>query len=156
MEEDNNVIYSPERYDGEMLLDVARYKGSTGAVKLTWGVTMEPNTPASFIVSPVFGQLEFAEGQWNSSIHLRFPSIPALAQKIGIFVKLFNASGGAMLGNFSSVKIIFPPNINDSKVVKDNGNKTGVNLEILLPCLGGALLIIGLIAVICLSKGRKR
>ncbi len=143
------MIYSPERYDGEMLLDVARYKGSTGAVKLTWGVTMEPNTPASFIVSPVFGQLEFAEGQWNSSIHLRFPSIPARAQEIGIFVKLFNASGGAMLGNFSSVKIIFPP-INDTIVVKDIGK------EILLPCLGGALLIIGLIAVICFSKRRRR
>ena len=139
-----------------MVLDVVRYKGSTGAVKLTWGVTNEPNTPVSLNVSDMFGQLEFSEGQWNSSIHLRFPVVPLTDQEVGISVKLLNASGGAMLGNFTSVKVVFPPNVTDSEVVK-NSNQTGVNLEILLPCLAGALLIIGLIvAAFCFSKNRKK
>jgi hypothetical protein len=162
IEENNNVIYSPERYGGQMLLDVARYKGSTGAIKLTWGVNIEPNAPASFVVSPMSGEVEFSEGQWNSSIHLRFPFIPDTDQEIGIFVKLLNVSGGAMLGNFTSVKITFPSNVGDDEVttpVKDNNNsnKSDVILKILLPCLSGALLLIGIIAaIIVLCRGRDR
>ena len=159
---DNNVIYSSERYGGEMLLDIARYKGSTDVIKITWGVTIEPNTPDSFVVSPMFGEVEFGEGQWNSSIHLRFPFIPDTDQEIGIFVKLLNVSGGAMLGNFTSVKITFPSNVGDDEVTtlvkdKNNSNRSDVVLKILLPCLSGALLIIGMIAAsIFLCKGQKR
>ena len=71
-------------------------------------------------------------------------------------MEFFYSPAGAMLGNFSSVKIVFPPNVNDSDVVKTNGDGTGFKLEILLPCLGGALLIVGLIAVICLFKSWKK
>jgi hypothetical protein len=162
IEEDNNVIYSPERYGGEVLLDVARYKGSTGAIKLTWGIAIEPNTPASFVVSPMFGEVEFSEGQWNSSIRLRFPFIPDTDQEIGIFVKLLNVSGGAMLGNFTSVKITFPSNVGDDEVTtpvndNNNSNKSDVILKILLPCLSGALFIIGVIAaIIFLCRGRRK
>ena len=162
IEKDNTVIYRPERYAGEMLLDVTRYKGSTGAIKLAWGVTTELNTPSSFVVTPTSGEVEFSEGQWNSSIHLRFPFIPETEQEIGIFAKLLSVSDGAMLGNFTSVKIIFPPNVGDSEVTipvqEDNsGRESNVILKILLPCLSGALLIVGTAgSMICLCKGRRR
>ena len=161
IEESNTVIYRPERYAGEMLLDVIRYKGSTGVINAAWGITVEPNTPSSFIVTPKSGEVEFSEGQWNSSIHLRFPFIPETDQKIEIVVKLLSVSDGAMLGNFTSVKITFPPNVGDDEVTKPveeyNSNETNVILKILLPCLSGALLILGIIAAsICLCKGKER
>ena len=133
-----------------MLLDVNRYKGSTGAIKLTWVITLDPNVPASLNVSAMFGQLEFCEGQWNSSIHLRFPFILARDQEISISVKLHNVSSGAMLGNFTRVKITFPAN------VYDNSDNTGFILKILLPCLIGALLIFGITAAIIFFKGKKK
>lgn len=146
-----------------MLLDVARHKGSTGIVQLTWGVTIEPNAPASFIVSPMSGVVEFNEGQWNSSIHLGFPFIPDSDQKIEIFVKLLNVSGGAMLGNFTTVKVTFPPNVGNSEVINtkpvknSKSDKTDVILKILLPSLSGALLIIGITAaIIFICKGQDR
>ena len=150
--EDDNVIYSPERYGGEMLLGVSRHKGSTGVVKLTWGVTIETNASASFIISPMAGVLEFNESQWNSSIHLQFPPIHDPHQQIDIFVKLLNVSGGAMLGNFTTVKITLPWNVSDSE--ENNSTKTDVSLKILLPCLTGALLIIGIIILMCKSRRR--
>ena len=145
-----------------MLLDVARHKGSTGTVQLTWGVTIEPNAPPSFIASPMSGVLEFNEGQWNSSIHLGFPFIPDNNQKIEIFVKLLNVSGGAMLGNFTTVNVTFPPNVGNSEVItkpvkKNKSKETDVILKILLPSLSGALLIIGIIAVVIfICKGHDR
>lgn len=138
--QDDNVKYSPERYGGEMLLNVARHKGSTGVIKLTWDATIKPHAPASIIVFPMYGVLEFKEGQWNSSIHLQFSFIPDVNQEIEVFVKLVNVSGGAMLGNFTTVKVIFP-----FKEI----NKTEF-LKILLLCLSGALLIIGITAAIIL------
>lgn len=92
---ENDVIYSPEWYSGKLPLGVSRHKGSTGFVKVTWGVSIEPNTPASFIVSPMVGVLEFTDGQWNSSFYLQFPFRPAIDKKVEVFVKLLNVSGGA-------------------------------------------------------------
>ena len=160
IEESNTVIYRPERYAGEMILDVVRYKGSTGAINVAWGITVEPNTPSSFIVTPKSGEVKFSEGQWNSSIHLRFPFILETDKEIEIFVKLLSVSDGAMLGNFTSVKITFPPNVGDGEVTKPveeyESNEANVILKILLPCLSGALLIIGIIAAsICLCKGKE-
>jgi hypothetical protein len=130
-----------------MFLDVARYKGSTGSIKLAWGVTITPNTAVSFIRSPMFGHLEFSEGQWNSSIHLRFVFIPVTDQEIGIYVKLHNVSGGGTLGKFTDVKITFPSKINDE-------SNTALVWKIVLPCL--ALLIIGTTAAaILLCKSQK-
>ena len=146
--EDDNVMYRQERYGGEMLLDVTRHKGSTGVIKLMWGAAIEPQVPASFIMSPMYGVLEFKEGQWNSSIHLEFSSIPDTNQEIEVIVKLINVSGGAMLGNFTTVKVTFP-----SKQVR----KTDPIWKIILPCLSGALLIVGITAaVVFLCKGRGR
>ena len=155
VEEDNSVIYSPEQYGDEILLDVIRRKGSTGKINVTWAITIHPNVPVSFIVSPQFGLLHFAEGQWNSSIRLIFSSIPVTIQDAVIFVKLLNVSGGAMLGNIRNLKIIFPFNDTDpSKVYR----RDDINLiEILLPCLAGALLVFGLTAlIIFIRKPRQR
>jgi hypothetical protein len=160
IEEDNNVVYNRERYGGEMVLNVARYKGSTDGIILTWAVTIEPNAPASFTVSPTFGELEFSEGQWNSSIRLWFPFVPETNQEIRIFVKLLNVSGGAMLGNFTRVKITFTPTVGQSEVKtpleSNSSNKTDLILKILLPCLGSISLIIGIMATIYLCRGWKR
>lgn len=123
-----------------MLFVVSRYKGSTGAINVTWGITVEARAPMSFVVSPLFGELEFHEGQWNSSFHLRFLSIPLVDHKYGIFVKLLNVSGSALLGNFTSVKISFPSKFSDTNDTStDDNSKTP---DFLLPCLGGFLLII--------------
>jgi hypothetical protein len=149
IEKNNTVIYKHERYAGKMFFDVARYKGSTGAVKLIWGVTFEPNTPPSFIVTPQSGEVEFSEGQWNSSIHLQFPFIPVTDRGIGILVKLLHVSDGAILGNFISVKITFPPNVTESEetIPEDNSHETKIRLTIVFSCSGGVL-IIGIIIVI--------
>ena len=137
-----------------MLFDVYRYKGSTGAIKVTWGVTIEARAPVSFVVTPLFGELEFDEGQWNSSFHLRFPSIPLTDQKYGIFVKLLNVSGSAVLGNFTTVKISFPSKTSDTNDKTKNSKTNNILFTIVLPCLGGILLVIaiGVIVFVC----RKR
>lgn len=159
--QDGNVIYNPERYGGEMLLDVTRHKGSTGVVTITWGITLEPHTPVSFAVSPMSGTLEFDEGEWNSSIHLGFPFVPDSDQKIEIFVKLLNVSDGAMLGNFTTVRVIFPPNVGNSEVSEpdedEESNKTDVIVKIVLPSLSGAFFIIGITAaIISMCKHQER
>lgn len=151
---ENDVIYNPELYGYEMLLGVSRHKGCTGVVKLTWGVSIKPNAPTSFIVSPMFGVLEFSDGQWNSSFHLKFPFLPATNENIEIFVKLLNVSGGAMLGNFTAVKITFPPN-KVNLPVENNSNKN-FTLKIVLPYLGSALLIIGMVIVVAFLCRRHR
>ena len=157
IEDNNTVIYVRKGYTGEMLLNVIRYKGSTGAIKLTWGVTIQPNTSLSFQVKPKSGQLEFGEGQWNSSIYLDFPIIPTTHQQIDVFVKLLNVSGGAMLGSFTTVKITFPPNVTESEVTNPAGNSIKHILTFALSCLGGAVLIGAILtALICFCKSRKR
>ena len=153
IEIDNNVIYSSKLYGGEILLSVSRHKGSTGFVKVTWGISIEPNAPASFIVSPMVGILEFSEGQWNSSFHLQFPSLPATDKKIEIYVKLLNVSDGAILGDFTTVKITFPP----KKVNPEHSNNNkNVILKIVLPYSGGVLVVIGLAIVIAFLYRRHR
>jgi hypothetical protein len=145
--EEGNVIYNSEVYDNEIFLDVARYKGSTGSIQLAWGVTITPNTPVSFIASPISGHLEFSEGQWNSSIHLRFVFIPVTDQEIEILVKLHNASEGATLGELTDVKITFPAKA-------DNKSVAGLVLKILLPCLA-LLIIVTTAGIVFLCKGQK-
>ena len=169
--EENKVIYSQDRYSDEMLLNVARYKGSTGVVNLSWAVTNGPNTPASFTVAPVSGQLEFIESQWNSSIRLEFHSIPDTDQQFEISVMLLNVSGGGRLGNVTTVKIVFPSNVGDDElhpkvedgevttpIEKDDSNMTDIMLIIVLPCVSGALLIIGITAatIFLCKRTRKR
>ena len=159
--EDNNVIYKQERYDGKMLFDVVRYKGSTGEINLTWAVTIEPGTPNSFAVTPKTGELRFIEGQWNSSIQLRFPFIPDTKQEIRVFVRLVNLSDGAMLGNFTAVKITFPSNVRDDKLTtvttptKNDNNEITVYLVILLSVLPVGILLI-IVAIVCTCKRQKR
>ena len=148
MEIDNNVIYSSKLYGDEMILVVSRHKGSTGVVKLTWGVSIEPNAPAAFIVSPMSGVLEFSEGQWNSSFHLKFPFLPSTDKKIEIFVQLLNVSGGAILGNFTTVKITFPRDVVNAPVENNNSNKNDVIVNVVLPYSGGALAVIGIVIAI--------
>ena len=152
---ENDVIYNPERHSYEMLLGVSRHKGCTGVVKLTWGVSIKPNAPTSFIVSPMFGVLEFSEGQWNSSFHLKFPFLPATNENIEIFVKLLNVSGGAILGNFTTVKITFPSN-KVNLPVENNISDKNFTLKIVLSYSGSALLIIGLVIVVALLCRRHK
>ena len=135
-----------ERYGGEVLLDIARRKGSTGVIKLTWNATIEPNVNETFIVSPMAGELEFKESQWNSSINLRLPSAPAVGQEV--IVKLVNVSAPALLGNLTSVKITCPPDGNDTGTSTiEEGDQRYIILKIVLPSIGGALLIITLIMI---------
>ena len=139
-----------ERYGGEILLDIARRKGSTGIIKLKWNTTVGPNVNETFVVSPMSGELEFDEGQWNSSIHLRLPSAPAIGQEV--IVKLLNVSAPAMLGNLTGVKITCPPEGSDDIATSTTGNDDSsdqryIILKIVLPSIGGALLIISIILI---------
>ena len=157
MEIDNNVIYNSKLYGNEMIFVVSRHRGSTGVVKLTWGVLIEPNAPAAFIVSPMSGVLEFSEGQWNSSFHLKFPFLSSTDKKIEIFVQLLNVSGGAILGNFTTVKITFPHDVVNAPVKNNNSNKNDVIVKIVLPYSGSALAVIGIvIAIAFFYRHRKR
>ena len=152
-----------------MLFSVARYKGSTGAVNLSWAVTIGPNTPPSFTVSPLFGQLKFIESQWNSSIHLQLHSIPKIDQQIEISVTLLNITGGGMLGNVTTLKVVFlsnndsdelGPEVKDDKAAnpaEDNdSSKTDVFLTIILLCVSGAVLIVGIAATTIFLRRRSR
>lgn len=139
-----------ERYGGEIFLDIARRKGSTGVVKLMWNTTVEPNVNETFVVSPMSGELEFDEGQWNSSVHLRLPSAPAIGQEV--IVKLLNVSAPAMLGNLTGVKITCPPESSDDIGTSttgsdDSSDQRYIILKIVLPSIGGALLIISIIMI---------
>ena len=159
IKKDNKIIYSPNRYGDGMLLNVVRYKGSTGNVNLTWGVIIGPNTRASFNVSPVAGQLEFIEGQWNSSIHLMFHSILDTDKELEISVKLLNVSGGGMLGNVTTVKITSNSSVEDNEVTRpkeDDDEKSRFILIVVLPCVIGGLLIIGVIATAIYRRRSKK
>ena len=152
-----------------MLFNVARYKGSTGAVNLSWAVTIGQNTSASFNVSPMSGQLKFLESQWNSSIHLQFHSIPETDQQIEICVTLLNITGGGMLGNVTTLKIVFlskddddelRPKIKDDEAIKpvekNNRKRTYVLLIIIIICGSGVVFIVGIAAIFRGRRDRKR
>lgn len=162
IDEDNTVIYNSERHGAQMLFDVARRKGSSGNITATWAVIVESKEPMPVIILPMFGQLDFVEGQWNSSIHLQIVSIPVIKEDIIILVKFLNVSGGAMFGNFSCLKVIFPGReINDDVTFPLNdhqSNESYVTLEIILPSVIGALLIIGIIigGIVYIWKRRPR
>ncbi len=150
LEEDNSVIYDPERYGNKMILDVVRRKGSTGTVNVTWIVTSQSNAKIPFTVSQMTDELKFIEGQWNASIHLEFGSMPSNMSEAVLNVKFVNASGGAMIGNLTSLKIVFPAK---NKETKDSN----VILHIVAPCLAGALVIIlGVIVAFIFVRKRRR
>lgn len=117
MHEDKRIVYSPERYGGKITLDVVRRKGSSGTVSVTWAVFLDLQTPISFVGFPLWGKIEFTEGQWNSTIQLRFPFVPSINKEIVMSVELVDISEGALLGNFTSVAVVFPPAIGDGGVV---------------------------------------
>lgn len=75
-EQDNNVVYNPDRYGDQIFLDVVRRKGSTGIIQVTWEVTAQTSSHGALIVSPMCGELKFQESQWNYSVHLQFLAIP--------------------------------------------------------------------------------
>lgn len=142
-------MYHPERYGNEMIFDVVRRKGSTGIVNVTWVASGKSNTGISFTVSPLTGGLRFIEGQWNSSIHLKFGTIPSSMNEEVLNLKFLNMSGGAMLGNFTSLDIVFP-----AKIVKTKDSQ--VIWKIVVPCVVGALLILAITASIIIVRKRGR
>jgi hypothetical protein len=149
-EEDNSIIYHPERYGNEMIFDVVRRKGSTGTINVTWIATSQSNAKIPFTVSPTSGELMFIEGQWNSSIHLKFGSMPSEMSEAVLNLKFLKMSGGAMLGNVTSLKVVFP-----AKVKKTEDSK--VILKIIVPvCVAGVLVILGIIAACIFVRKRRR
>ena len=149
VEEDNRVIYDPERYNGKIIFDVVRRKGSTGTINVTWSATFQSNAKTPFTVSPVTGKLMFIEGQWNSSFHLRLDAMPSAMSETVLNVEFLNMSGGAMLGNTTSLKVVFPAKVQETK-----DNK--VILEIVVPCIAAALVILGIIVACLVIRKRRR
>ena len=149
VEEDNRVIYDPKRYNGKIIFDVLRRKGSTGTINVTWSATCQSNAKTPFTVSPVTGELMFIEGQWNSSIHLRLGAMPSAMNETVLNVEFLNMSGGAMLGNTTSLKVVFPAKVQETK-----DNK--VILEIVVPCIAAALVIVGIIVACVVIRKRRR
>jgi hypothetical protein len=151
LEEDNSVIYNPERYGNKMILDVVRRKGSSGTINVTWVATSQSNAEIPFTVSPMFSELTFIEGQWNSSIHLKFGAMSDMSEAV-LNVKILNMSGGARLGNVDSLKIVFP-----AKVKEIEESDSDVNLEIIVPCsVAGVLVILGVMAACIFFRKRRR
>jgi hypothetical protein len=150
LEEDNSVIYNPERYGNKMILDVVRRKGSSGTINVTWVATSQSNTEMPFAVSPMFSELTFIEGQWNSSIHLKFGAMPNMSEAV-LNVKFLKMSGGAILGNVTSLKIVFP-----AKVKEIEDSDSNVILEIIIPCAAGVLVILVVMAACILVRKRQR
>lgn len=149
VEEDNRVIYHPERYRGKIIFDVVRRKGSTGTINVTWSATCQSNTKVPFTISPLTGELVFVEGQWNSSIHLKLGAMPSAMSETVLNVEFLNMSGGAMLGNTTSLKVVFPAKVQEAK-----DNK--VILEIVVPCIAAVLVILGVIVACVVIRKRGR
>ena len=131
-----------------------RRKGSTGTINVTWSATCQSNAThlrlkTPFTVSPVTGELMFIEGQWNSSIHLRLGAMPSAMSETVLNVEFLNTSGGAMLGNTTSLKVVFPAKVQETK-----DNK--VILEIVVPCIAAALVIVGIIVACVVIRKRRR
>ena len=130
-----------------MIFDVARRKGSTGTINVTWAVTSQFNTP--FTVSPMNGELMFVEGQWSASIHLKFGAMPSDMSETVLNLKFLNMSGGAMWGNITSLKIVFPAKVRETK-------ESNVILVIVVPCIAALLLVLGIIAACIIVRKRRR
>lgn len=126
-----------------------RRKGSTGTINVTWSATCQSNAKTPFTVSPVSGELVFIEGQWNSSIYLKLGSIPSAMSETVLNVEFLNMSGGAMLGNTTSLQVVFPAKVEETK---DNN----VNLEIVVPCTAAAFVILGVIVACVIIRKRRR
>ena len=126
-----------------------RRKGSTGTINVTWSATCESSAKTPFTVSPVSGELVFIEGQWNSSIHLKLGAIPSAMSETVLKVEFLNMSGGAMLGNTTSLQVVFPAKVEETK---DNN----VILEIVVPCTAAALVILGIIVACVIIRKRRR
>ena len=145
-EDDNSVIYDPERYGQDIILNIIRRKGSTGNIQVFWDVKVDPK--GSLIVQPWAGDFNMTEAQWNTSIHLKLTSLPEKAATA--FVELTNVLGGATLGNFSTVKIVFP-----SRILAKKKNNF---LIIILPTVGAGLFLVILLLIItcCIVIRRKK
>ena len=128
---------------------MVRRKGSTGTINVTWSATCKSNAKTPFTVSPVSGELVFIEGQWNSSIHLKIGAIPSAMSETVLNVEFLIMSGGAMLGNTTSLQVVFPARVEETK---DNN----VILEIVVPCTAAALVILGLIVACVIIRKRRR
>ena len=152
LEEDNSVIYDSERYGNKMILDVVRRMGSTGTVNVTWVVTSQSSAEIPFNVFPLTDELRFIEGQWNSSIQLQFGGIPSNMSGAVLDVRFLNTSGGAMLGNVTSLKIVFP-----ALAKRKEAGDSNIILKIVLPCtVVGVLLILVIIVVRIFVRKRRR
>jgi hypothetical protein len=143
LEEDNSVIYDSERYGNKMILDVVRRMGSTGTVNVTWVVTCQSSAEIPFNVFPLTDELRFIEGQWNSSIQLQFGGIPSNMSGAVLDVRFLNTSGGAMLGNVTSLKIVFP-----ALAKRKEAGDSNIILKIVLPCTVVGVLVMILLAII--------
>ena len=148
-EQDNSVVYKPERYGGQIILDVVRRKGSTGTIQVSWEVIIQTTSPGSLVVTPMSGELKFLEGQWDSSIYLQFPVIPRDGQGATTYVTFDKISGGAMLGNFSDVKILFTSEVPST----EDHNSV---LKIILPTVAGVLVLIVIILIVVFVVNRRR
>ena len=151
LEEDNSVIYDPARYGSEMILDVVRRMGSTGTVNVTWAITSQSNIKFPFNVYPMTDELMFIEGQWNSSIRLNFGGMPSNMSEAVLNVQFLNASGGAMLGNITSLKIVFPAKPGEAET-------SGMTTLIVVLCtvVGVVLIILVIIVARKIVRSRRR
>ena len=147
----NSIMYDSERYGGEMILHVVRRKGSTGSIVVTWVVTSQSSGTIPFSVSPIGGQLSFLEGQWNSSIHLKFGGFPSKMSEVVLSAEFLNVSGGAMLGNLRRVEIVF------SAKLHEEPEDSNLLLEMIVPSvLGGVFVIIVIIAAVIFVRRWRR
>lgn len=149
VEDYNNILYSPQKYPQQIIFDVARRKGSTGNVTVTWSVSSHMGARIPFSISPSSGVLKFAEGQWNSSVELNFGSMPSHMSEVVVILELLNISGGAMFGNLTSLRIIFP------RKIKKSDDKTW---KILVPVVASSFFIFLLFVIIVflVFKHRRR
>ena len=92
----------------------------------------------------------YVEGQWSASIHLNFGAMPSEMSETVLNVKISNMSGGAMLGNITSLKIVFPAK------VKEKEEKSNVILEIVVPCLAALFVILVIVAACIIVRKRRR
>lgn len=128
-------------------LPIKRSKGSNANIEVYWFLHSNESLDSD-LLWPRAGKISLNEGQWNVSLSLRVASTEKMTGKHVFYVRLHNATGGAILASgdkIESTLII----VGHSEVQQDP-------LSTLTWVIGVVLGVIFTIVILCLIIRRKR
>ena len=117
-DQNDTVLYDQLiiRDQNQITFNLARRKGSNGNVTVHWAVNIQSGNRDSVRINPMTGEAEFMESQWNSRINIEIVLLLEDRNELTVNVSLVNVTGGASLGNFTSMKITNFPKLSDGEL----------------------------------------